>query len=250
MERSFAGGPHTAARTAVVWEVLRRELDRAPAQRERLSVVDVGGGTGGFAVPLARSGHDITVVDASPDALAALTRRAADAGVGDRVRAVQGDADALADLVARRAAPTSCSATACSRSSTHRPEVARAHRRRAAPGRCGERDRGQPGGRRAGPGDGRAPRRRHGAAARPGRARRRPGHAAPPLRRGLGHRAADARPGSSWRRSTAYGWSPTSCPARCWSASRRRWPRSSWPRPALSPFRDIATQLHLLARRP
>jgi len=99
VERSFAGGPHTAARTVVVWEVLRRELERAAAGRERLTVVDVGGGTGGFAVPVAAAGHDVTVVDASPDALAALTRRAADAGVGDRVRAVQGDADALAELV-------------------------------------------------------------------------------------------------------------------------------------------------------
>jgi 2-polyprenyl-3-methyl-5-hydroxy-6-metoxy-1,4-benzoquinol methylase len=88
------------ARTAVVWQVLRREIDRAAATRPTLSVVDVGGGTGGFAVPLARAGHEVIVVDASPDALAALTRRAAEAGVGDRVRAVQGDADALADLVA------------------------------------------------------------------------------------------------------------------------------------------------------
>lgn len=88
------------ARTAVVWQVLRRELDRAAgAGREALRVLDVGGGTGGFAVPLAREGHSVTVIDASPDALAALTRRAAEAGVGDRVRAVQGDADAMIDLV-------------------------------------------------------------------------------------------------------------------------------------------------------
>jgi len=77
--------------------VLRRELERH-AGRE-LTVLDVGGGTGGFAVPLAQSGHRVTVVDASPDALAALTRRAADAGVAERVRAVQGDGDALAGLV-------------------------------------------------------------------------------------------------------------------------------------------------------
>jgi len=77
--------------------VLRRELDRH-AGRD-LTVLDVGGGTGGFAVPLAQSGHRVTVVDASPDALAALTRRAADAGVAERVRAVQGDGDALAGLV-------------------------------------------------------------------------------------------------------------------------------------------------------
>jgi S-adenosylmethionine-dependent methyltransferase len=95
----YPGGPHAAARTAVVWEVLRQEVERVAATRPRLRVVDVGGGTGGFAVPLAQAGHDVTVVDASPDALAALTRRAAEAGVGDRVRAVQGDADALAALV-------------------------------------------------------------------------------------------------------------------------------------------------------
>jgi S-adenosylmethionine-dependent methyltransferase len=83
-------------RTAVVWAVLREELDRATGP---LTVLDVGGGTGGFAVPLATAGHSVTVVDASPDALAALTRRAAEAGVADRVRAVQGDGDGLAELV-------------------------------------------------------------------------------------------------------------------------------------------------------
>jgi SAM-dependent methyltransferase len=89
--------PLVTARTAAVWAVLRRELERH-AGRE-LTVLDVGGGTGGFAVPLAEAGHTVTVVDASPDALAALTRRAADAGVAARVRAVQGDGDALAALI-------------------------------------------------------------------------------------------------------------------------------------------------------
>ncbi|WP_127501322.1 methyltransferase domain-containing protein [Actinoplanes solisilvae] len=93
-----AARPLVSARTAAVWVVLRRELERH-AGRE-LTVLDVGGGTGGFAVPMAEAGHTVTVVDASPDALAALTRRAADAGVADRVRAVQGDGDALAGLVA------------------------------------------------------------------------------------------------------------------------------------------------------
>lgn len=89
--------PLATARTAAVWAVLRRELDRHAGRA--LTVVDVGGGTGGFAVPLAESGHTVTVVDASPDALAALTRRAADAGVAGRVHAVQGDGDALAGLI-------------------------------------------------------------------------------------------------------------------------------------------------------
>jgi S-adenosylmethionine-dependent methyltransferase len=94
----ISGGPTAGPRTAVVWSVLRQELDR---HRDRtLTVVDVGGGTGGFAVPLAEAGHQVTVVDASPDALAALTRRAAEAGVAERISAVQGDGDALGELIA------------------------------------------------------------------------------------------------------------------------------------------------------
>jgi S-adenosylmethionine-dependent methyltransferase len=81
--------------------VLRRELDR---RGQPVTVVDVGGGTGGFAVPLAQAGHRVTVIDASPDALAALVRRASEAGVRDLVTAAQGDADALADLVEPRSA--------------------------------------------------------------------------------------------------------------------------------------------------
>lgn len=63
-----------------------------------LEVLDLGGGTGGVAVPLAEAGHHVTVVDPSPDALAALNRRAGDAGVADRVVAVQGDAGTLLDV--------------------------------------------------------------------------------------------------------------------------------------------------------
>jgi SAM-dependent methyltransferase len=85
-----------SARTAVIWAVLRAELERAGRS---LRIVDVGGGTGGFAVPLAEAGHQVTVIDPSPDALAAATRRAADAGLADRLIAVQGDADNLADLI-------------------------------------------------------------------------------------------------------------------------------------------------------
>ena len=60
-----------------------------------LRVLDLGGGSGGLAVPLAELGHEVTVVDPSPNALAALERRAADFGVADRVTGRQGDADTL-----------------------------------------------------------------------------------------------------------------------------------------------------------
>jgi SAM-dependent methyltransferase len=76
-----------------VWSVLLDALGRLFATRgsDALDVVDAGGGTGGFAVPLASLGHRVTLVDPSPDSLAALERRAADAGVTGAIRAVQGD---------------------------------------------------------------------------------------------------------------------------------------------------------------
>ena len=69
-------GPAASVRTAVVWEVLSAVLSEADPDGRGLDVVDAGGGTGGFAVPLARAGHRVTVVDPSPDSLAALVRRA------------------------------------------------------------------------------------------------------------------------------------------------------------------------------
>lgn len=80
-----------AARTAVVWEVLRPVLD-APA----LDVLDIGGGTGGFAVRVAELGHRVSVVDPSPDALASLDRRARELGVD--VTGQQGDLSTLLEV--------------------------------------------------------------------------------------------------------------------------------------------------------
>ena len=91
--RADETAPPRTARTAVVWDVLREVAGGAQA----LDVLDVGGGTGGFAVPLAALGHRLTVVDPNPDALASLQRRAGEAGV--EVRAVQGDAAGLLDVV-------------------------------------------------------------------------------------------------------------------------------------------------------
>ena len=83
------------ARTAAVWAA----LDPVVGAGTPLTVLDVGGGSGMFAVPLARLGHEVTVVDPSADALATLRRRADTAGVGERVRGVQGDGDLLHEVL-------------------------------------------------------------------------------------------------------------------------------------------------------
>lgn len=89
----------TGVRTAVVWDYLRAVLDDVATGSAPVQVLDAGGGSGGFAVPLAQLGHDVTVVDPSPDSLAALERRAAETDTSERIRAVQGDAAGLPGLV-------------------------------------------------------------------------------------------------------------------------------------------------------
>lgn len=86
-------------------DAVRRALDAelAAARLRRAGepprVLDVGGGSGVLAVPLAAAGCAVTVVEPNPNALATLYMRASEAGVSDRITAVQGDSDALAALV-------------------------------------------------------------------------------------------------------------------------------------------------------
>ena len=70
--------------------------------RARLDILDAGGGTGGFAVPLAGLGHNVTVIDPSPDSLAAAERRAAEMNVPLNV--VQGDVADLATVAGDQSA--------------------------------------------------------------------------------------------------------------------------------------------------
>jgi S-adenosylmethionine-dependent methyltransferase len=81
-----------STRTAVVWSGLEPALGRGPRD-----VLDIGGGTGGLAVRVGALGHRVTVVDPSPDALAALDRRAREHDVA--VTGRQGDLSSLLDVV-------------------------------------------------------------------------------------------------------------------------------------------------------
>lgn len=96
--------PRDGRGQTLVWDALREVLAARVAEtgRAALDIVDAGGGTGGFAVPFAVLGHNVTVVDPSPDSLAGARRRAAERNV--RLTAVQGDADSLDAVAGRDAA--------------------------------------------------------------------------------------------------------------------------------------------------
>jgi S-adenosylmethionine-dependent methyltransferase len=81
-----------STRSAVVWAGLETVLQGGPCD-----VLDIGGGTGGLAVRVGGLGHRVTVVDPSPDALAALDRRAREHDVA--VTGRQGDLSTLLDVV-------------------------------------------------------------------------------------------------------------------------------------------------------
>lgn len=90
---------------AFVLDLLTEQLSQRPgAEAVPLDVVDLGGGTGGVATSLATHGHRVTVIDPSPDALASLDRRAAEAGQSGQIRGLQGDAADLAELLGPQSA--------------------------------------------------------------------------------------------------------------------------------------------------
>lgn len=85
-------------RTEVMWQSVLDAVDVAGSTG--LKVLDLGGGTGSDAVRLAQAGHDVTIVDPSPDALASLERRSADAArAGDVPGTVQGLLGDTTDLL-------------------------------------------------------------------------------------------------------------------------------------------------------
>jgi SAM-dependent methyltransferase len=88
-----------AGRFGLISRLLDRALAQVTTPGQTAELLDCGGGSGTYAVPLAVAGADVTVVDISADALAILSRRAAEAGVAALVHPVQGDVEALAELL-------------------------------------------------------------------------------------------------------------------------------------------------------
>jgi S-adenosylmethionine-dependent methyltransferase len=90
--------------STLVYDTLGEVLAARAAEsgRAALDVVDVGAGTGGYAVRVAALGHHVTVVDPSPDALTAANWRATELGV--TLTAIQGEAADLPAMVGEDAA--------------------------------------------------------------------------------------------------------------------------------------------------
>src|SRR5690242_15627392 len=89
-------------RLGLISRLLDDALERVSAPDRGPELLDCGGGSGTYAVPLAVAGADVTVVDISADALATLRHRADEAGVAERVHPVPGDVEALGGLLAGR----------------------------------------------------------------------------------------------------------------------------------------------------
>ena len=88
--RDYTDTPWARVRYNVVEEVLRRQAEHLG---ECIRVLDVGGGDGMDALPLAMAGHDVTIVDPSEEWLAEATRRAATTGT--TITTIRGGLDDL-----------------------------------------------------------------------------------------------------------------------------------------------------------
>jgi S-adenosylmethionine-dependent methyltransferase len=92
---AWCEAPWGRLRFAVVSETLRRQAEAMGAAGGGLRVLDVGGGDGRDALPLAEAGHHVTILDPSPAWLAQAAGKARAMGLSGRVHTVDGSLDDL-----------------------------------------------------------------------------------------------------------------------------------------------------------
>ncbi len=105
--------PYWEFYNAVTWHNLKRFLPRLAGRK----VLDIGGGTGLWALKLAKSGYEVTVADISQKMLEVGRRKSERAGFGSRITFVKADICDLSqfqsdsfDLVIAQGDPLSCCA--------------------------------------------------------------------------------------------------------------------------------------------
>jgi S-adenosylmethionine-dependent methyltransferase len=77
-------------RNRIIFSTLDEFIDRKPRK-----ILDAGGGTGFYVIPIAMKGHEITILDASEKMLEKARENAHKHGVLQRVKTVQGSIDRL-----------------------------------------------------------------------------------------------------------------------------------------------------------
>ncbi len=84
------------------WGKLRYDVGMANIQKyfhaRNAQVLDVGGGTGLDAIPFAKQGHDVTLLDYSGEMIDEAKRSAEEEGMSDRITFHQGDINSIPTL--------------------------------------------------------------------------------------------------------------------------------------------------------
>jgi len=94
--RAYRATPWSRLRFLIVAHTLSTTIERLGGGAWR--ILDVGGGDGGDALPLALAGHGVTVLDPSAPMLEKLGQDAVEAGVGDRITGLPGDIGLIVGL--------------------------------------------------------------------------------------------------------------------------------------------------------
>ncbi len=97
--RAYRATPWSRLRFAIVAHTLSTTIERQGGGAWR--ILDIGGGDGGDALPLALAGHSVTVLDPSAPMLEKLGADATEAGVADRITGVRGEIAAIETLALR-----------------------------------------------------------------------------------------------------------------------------------------------------
>ena len=89
-DENFHNGYREKIQDGIIFNVLNELLPKG-----RGKILDAGGGTGFYSLPLASKGHQVTILDISREMLDVAERKARKMGLADRVRIFQGNMEEI-----------------------------------------------------------------------------------------------------------------------------------------------------------